>query len=478
MPVAGLPVLHSTPTARKSTYSPGLRTALVLTGTGTAGAYHAGVLCALHEAGVKIDLVAGRGMGVVSAMFAAIDGGSKLWDDRGIWRSGVARPFYRWRASLRAAAYLFGAVVVTALFPLISLLVAALVYPIAFVLQLVGDDAGVALSGGYSEVLSAMFGPEALPAMLPRVMFILVLTLLALFGVTALHSLRSRRRSRGTMWWQMLAVPLSGSEVRGRFAKALWHLVRGASATGRPSWRDVSREYTALLADNLGQPGFRELIVIAHDVDIRRDLVFALLAQPYRDRFFESVGEGGRRASETWDLAGVGRDHVFDALAAAVSLPVVTEPHLIAFAPNSLWRGETHRAADRADAVSRLLEEVLNAGVEQVIVVSATAELVLPHTLSAGRRDARGRAGEYLAAMEAAAVRDAVAARVGQFQGLFLIRPIHNPLGPFDFAGAYDERSDRRQVVAELVDRGYQDAHRLFIDPVIAASGERLRSVN
>src|ERR671923_274042 len=46
-------------------YSPELRTALVLTGTGTAGAYHAGALRALHEAGVKLDIVAGRGIGAV-----------------------------------------------------------------------------------------------------------------------------------------------------------------------------------------------------------------------------------------------------------------------------------------------------------------------------------------------------------------------------------------------------------------------------
>src|SRR5215470_4467783 len=53
-------------------YSPQLRTALVLSGVGTAGAYHAGVLRALHEAGVKIDVVAGRGIGVVSALFVAV----------------------------------------------------------------------------------------------------------------------------------------------------------------------------------------------------------------------------------------------------------------------------------------------------------------------------------------------------------------------------------------------------------------------
>src|SRR3989441_7246373 len=53
------------PSALAEPYSPQRRTALVLTGTGTAGAYHAGVLRALHEAGVKLDIVAGRGIGVV-----------------------------------------------------------------------------------------------------------------------------------------------------------------------------------------------------------------------------------------------------------------------------------------------------------------------------------------------------------------------------------------------------------------------------
>ena len=70
-------------------YIPHLRTALVLTGTGTAGAYHAGVARALHEAGVKVDLVAGRGIGAVGAMFTAIDGGSGLWESNGVWRTAV-----------------------------------------------------------------------------------------------------------------------------------------------------------------------------------------------------------------------------------------------------------------------------------------------------------------------------------------------------------------------------------------------------
>ena len=66
------------PSSSEPHYSPHLRTALVLTGSGTAGAYHAGVLGALQEAGVKIDLVAGCGVGVVGAMFAAVEPAPRL----------------------------------------------------------------------------------------------------------------------------------------------------------------------------------------------------------------------------------------------------------------------------------------------------------------------------------------------------------------------------------------------------------------
>ncbi len=162
----------------------------MLTGTGTAGAYHAGVLRALQEAGVKIDVVAGRGMGTVSAMFAAVDGGARLWETGGVWRSAVTRRFYRWRAGLRAAGWLFAAAVATVLCPLVFLAAAAVVYPLAFVLRLIGGAAlGVTLSEGYGRLLSTVFGPEALPALLPRIVVALLLALLVLLGVTALRSI-------------------------------------------------------------------------------------------------------------------------------------------------------------------------------------------------------------------------------------------------------------------------------------------------
>jgi hypothetical protein len=47
-------------------------------------------------------------------------------------------------------------------------------------------------------------------------------------------------------------------------------------------------------------------------------------------------------------------------------------------------------------------------------------------------------------------------------------------VGPFDVAGAYDEASDRRQDVIELMARAYEDAYHQFIEPVVGASGDRV----
>ena len=55
-----------------------------------------------------------------------------------------------------------------------------------------------------------------------------------------------------------------------------------------------------------------------------------------------------------------------------------------------------------------------------------------------------------------------------------VIQPSHSAIGPFDLAGAYDEASDRRQNLSELMERAYEDAYRQFIEPVIGASGEQL----
>jgi hypothetical protein len=106
--------------------------------------------------------------------------------------------------------------------------------------------------------------------------------------------------------------------------------------------------------------------------------------------------------------------------------------------------------------------------------VSAVAPIDAPHHLRAPRLDIRGGFGEAESVSQAVALRDALEATSLHFESVYVIQPAHNPIGPYDVAGAYDEASDRRQGLAELVERGYEDAYRQFIEPVVGASGEQL----
>jgi hypothetical protein len=471
-----------TPESPDRLYSTRLRTAVVVTGTGTAGAYHAGVLRALHEAGIRIDLVAGRGIGAASALFAAIDGGAKLWESDGVWKGADARRFYGWRAPLRAAGWAGVAAAIVLAIPLALLALAVLTGLVGLLLTLVGlEGAGAAVTAAYGRWIGDLFSPGFLPTYIPRLMLLAVLGGVGALaaGAVADRFSRVRRRRQHGAAWRLLGAPLSASSVFDRCAAESWNLIRGAAPLSRPPRTELARRYVELLAENTGQPGFRELLVTVHDLDARRDLVFGLLAQAHRPRFFGRtvLGDAAARQAEAFDLSGVARDHAFDALAAALSVPMAVEPHLIAFAPEGPWRGEAHRVCDRAGSLARLLEEVAAAGAEQVVIVAAVPPGAYAHELSAGRVDFRGRAGEQLAAFESAGLRDALEHFAGRFAGLYLVRPAHNPVGPLDFGGVFDERSDRQYSVAELVDRGYEDAYRQFIEPIVGASGERIETV-
>jgi len=475
VPSAGGP----TPSPRDA-YSPQLRTALVLTGAGTAGAYHGGVLRALQEAGVKVDLVAGTGMGVASALFAAIDGTARLWDRDGVWRTPTVAGFYRARRVLRMAAWALAAAWAVALLPFLALGAGLIVYPAGFLLQVAGAETGGWIARAYTSFVGVVFDPAFLPSLLPRAFLISVaafVAVLAVLAVTVLLSDRGGRRDRAPLWWRVAGAPLSAAETVGAMTLALWRLLGGAAGARQPGGLDLSRAYAELLKDNLGQPGFRELLLTVHDLDVRRDFVFAMLGERYRRDFFRPQGRAGAdlRVAELFDLAGVARDHLVDVMSAALRLPLGTESQLLGFPAESFWCGERHRAAERPGALDRLLDELPAAGVEQVIVVSAFPEVEGPHGLRVARGDWRGRLGDYLAGAEAAAVRAALSAD-RPFRCVFLVRPQYNPIGPLDARGCYDERSERRVTVGELVDRGYEDAYRQFIDPVVGASGERLEA--
>jgi hypothetical protein len=468
------------PASPREAYSPQLRTALVLTGSGTAGAYHAGVLRAFQEAGVKIDLVAGAGMGVASALFACIDGTATLWQPDGLWAGRRATKYYRMRPALRIAAWALAAAWSVVLLPFLALLGALVVYPLGFLLGLFGASSGSALASGHRALMEKAFDPGFLPSVLPRALMVSLSAFVGVLGLVAGLVLmagrrRRRRRDAAPVWWRIVGAPLTASAVIGAASRGIWRIIGGAAGAREPRHVELSRLYAEVLRDNVGQPGFRELLVTVHDLDVRRDFVFALLADRHRRDFFRSRTDTGgeRRSAECFDLAGVARDHVMDLLRAALSFPVASEVQLIGFPPESYWCGEVHRACDRPGAVERLLDELPAAGIEQVILVAPFPETEGPHRLAVPHGDWRGRVSDALAGIEAAALRSAMAAP-RPFSSLFLIRPLYNPVGPLDVEGCYDERSDRRVGLTEVIDRGYEDAYRQFIDPVVGASGERL----
>lgn len=461
-------------------YSPRVRTALLLCGAGTAGAYQAGVLRALAEAGVKIDVIAGHGPGAANALCAAIDGGAKLWEPGGPWTSPSLGTAYRWRAALRVFFIGLAATAIVLVSPLVVLVAAAATYAGGMLLALANmTTASAYLVSLYQRMIEFLFDPPVLPTIIPRA---IVLTLLVVVGVLVVAAVRaardgrSRRRQRGSCWWRLIGAPLAADEPGRSLAHTLWTLVRGAVSTPAPKSEDVGRRYVEVLTDNLGQPGFREVLVAVHDVDGRRDIIGAVLAPQARGRFEARRAAGGPREAETVDFSGPQRNLALDFLMGACRLPIANATWPLQFPADGYWRGELHHVCDRPELAVRLLEEVAAIGVEQVILVSPAADSLSPHSLRARAAGLRERFGAEVRSMETAAFDDACAVAAGKFPGVFIVRPTHNPIGPFDFSGVFDEASDRRVGVAELMQQGYEDAYRAFIEPVVA-SGERLDSL-
>ena len=467
-------------TEPRDPYSPERRTALLFTGTGADGAYHAGVLRALHEAGVKIDVVGGRGVGALAAILAAVDGGSALWEANGFWRGPAVPALYKWRWPFAALRWLGLGLVAILAIPAAVLLLSVLVYAIALVLGMAGLESGARLVAGFVELLRAAFSPAALPTWIPRLATLAATAALITLTLGAwLAWWRSplHRRSTGSRFWSLLGSPIDARPAIHAATEAVWRLLKGGAAIKTPDPADLSRRYSELLQENLGQPGFRELMLIAHDLDAGRDMVFGLVRDPFRRALFPTApGVSTARRAEAHDLGSGTQALLADVLAASLSLPGVSDERLVRFAPDSYWRGETHRLTDRPGSVGRLLEEAAAAGVEQVMVVSASAEAPGPHELRPPRLDGIGRIGEHLASADASALTDAVRHLHHRFQGLYVIRPAHNPVKPLDLQGTYDEQSDRLQSLDELMERGYEDAYRQFIEPFLGASGERMLS--
>jgi hypothetical protein len=456
-------------------YSPKRRTALVFTGSGTSGAYHAGVLRALDESGVKIDIVVGSGIGTVTAAYAAVGGGPRLYGKRGFWDGARWGAFYRLRPVVRLAMALLGVSFAIFALPVLLGLVLGMLFPLLLIAERV--EPGIA-----SRALSFLWvAPEVLsgPYLGAQAVPVFALAMLAIATVSVLY-FRDRRR-----FPEAFESFLDAAPGLARLRRGLWEVARGAALSGRPpSEAELGRRYVALLSENLGEPGFRELVLRAADLDGGDALSFALLR--------EQASPPSRALADGVDLRVPGNDALFfDALATGVLLPMAMPLRRVTFPKGAPHAGETHRLTDATFASGGGIAEALAVGAEQVIVVTGVPETAGPLARRRGplaRIDAAVRALERRAADEIDDVwrtsrmigtlghrgeggrrswEDPATGRLHGEVDLWVVRPDRRALGPTELDGTRDPSTEVLQTTDDLLELGFRDAYRQFVEPVV-----------
>jgi hypothetical protein len=56
-----------------------------------------------------------------------------------------------------------------------------------------------------------------------------------------------------------------------------------------------------------------------------------------------------------------------------------------------------------------------------------------------------------------------------------VIRPRARALGPLELDGAFDPATEVHQTLDDLIEQGYRDACRQFVEPVVGAAPEQAR---
>jgi hypothetical protein len=472
-------------------YSPKRRTALILAGTGTAGAYHAGVLRALDESGVKIDLLVGSGAGAVAAAYGAVAGGAKLYGPGGFWDGVRGGSFFALRPLALLALVLLGLSFAVFLMPLALALVAGLLFPLVLIADRVAPGLPSRALGRFWVAPEVLSGPYLAALALP---------IFALAATVLVFLVRSWLRD-GRRFPESFESFLSERPGQNRLRRGLWEIARGpALSRTPPSEAELGERFVALAAENLGQPGFRELILRTADLDGEGVLPFVLLQDEHRTAFAAARARQPRSRLEgipgAVDLRAPGYGAMlFEAVMTGLLPPLAAPVRRVAFPKGGLFGGETHRLSDATLVMGAGLSEALAAGAEQVIVASATPASAAPLPR---RRGARAQLESVLAALERQALerdvqgaerinrmvetlghrtedggrawQDPATLRVYRDFALYVVRPERRFLGPLELGGARDPATEVWQTTADLLEQGYRDAYRVFVEPVVGAA--------
>lgn len=438
-----------------SRFNPSRRTALLLMGEGTALAYLAGVLRAVHSAGIRIDVVVGRGAGAVAAAFASVQGEEHLDGTGGLIDALEARRPYRLATPYRVMLFCLAAAIACFLAPGLLGIVSLVALPVSVLL-------GLLIPG--AKTLSWL--PSAIELAEKFYLPSIALPMMVLFVFLTVRWLALALEHRS------LAVAPFGpffelSLFADRLESLMWHVVRGASSEGRPkNSKALGRAYSDLLRASLGQHGYREIVFYAFDSDAGREVPFVLL----KDRFFEAASSRRETAttSEPIDLSTEeGAGVLCEALVAASSPPLLVATVPIKMPLSSRHGGEVHRFCSSVLFGQGAVADAVAFGAEQVIY-------------AIGSHPSDSLSGSTWERHSAAALRrslgDDLTWAASANVPVFVIRPHSERLRPFELAGRAQPGSERLGLDA-LVAQGQRDAERLFLDAVLGAEhGSAARS--
>ncbi|MEO5763142.1 MAG: patatin-like phospholipase family protein [Vicinamibacteria bacterium] len=456
----------------------GHRTAVVFAGSGASGAYHAGVLKALDEAGVRIDVMVGSGVGVLAAAFGAAASGPALYGEKGFWREVTSRRIFRLRAGFRFLRSL-GLVAMSAfVVPALLALLLGLLLPAFLAVDFARPGFMAATSQTLVELAPGLrlFFVFALAA--PTfVAFLFVL----LRGGTIIKT--SKRRYSET-----LESAFDLSDVEADLSRRLWEVARGPALNQRPpATSEVGRQYSALIAENAGQPGFRGLVLRAANLDARGPLVLKLVGDGRNDGSRMSGGD------ELLDLKEpAAAPLLYDVVATAFAASPFLAPRRVRLPKQGAFGGEVHRIAEASAVPGAGLSEAIALGASQIVFVTATAHDAGP---MAERRGFKALAGAFLALQERTVIdndlrqterinrmvetvghqdstgerewQDPLTGRRFRTVTIHVVRPRRALLRPLDLDGALDPTNEVETTLMDWLEEGHRDAHRCYLDSAL-----------
>ena len=437
---------HLNESKPQSVFSHRRRTAAILIGDGTAVAYMAGVMKALKDAGIRIDIVLGKGAGALVAAFSAIDAEERLEGKNGLLARAVRKRPWRLCLLYKVTAVCLLLCITAFVSPLVMGAIFLLALPFIAVSRLIMNFPGEGQADLWLEYLFSHGEPVYLRAVVIPI-FVLCVIWLAWWVISFIRDKKA----------PSLPELFDLGPLELLLESTIWKAVRGASTNERPRNRTaLGVAYQELLSGSLGQHGFKELVFYSLDCDSGREASFALLKQRHFKKFSEHYQTHyGSRSAEPIDLSSYSGALFFDALLASLSPPGIVPSVSMRLPFGTPFGGEVHQFSSSLLAGRKMLPDAIAAGAEQVVFVVGCAS-------------SESLSGNTFERLVEVSLRNSIADELEETASLpelpiFIVRPDKQRLSVYEITGRSQGGNERLGLTA-LYAHGRRDAATLFVD--------------